>query len=283
MVPIISIAFTRIPQQSHPLYPAIQTRTTNRKPYTGQPVPADIKDAFAEVAGRHAGLRLIFLETEEPNRRLGALIAKADAIRFNFSSRQVHDDFFSRLRHNRREAHNRRDGLWTDCLEVGISGKLALRLLSYWPVAMAASRLGVGKLLSGVSAQLLEHTPLMMLVIGTVPSPDSESRRFLLGGRLSQELWLTAASQGLSCQPLAVLPLFFAQYRRFGDGGFDGQAGLTVKQLREEFYRSFTLADEENLLMVFRMGYARPPSARSFRRRMEEMVSIEDDSALTMP
>ena len=97
------------------------------------------------------------------------------------------------------------------------------------------------------------------------------------------KLWLTADSHGLACQPLGVLPLFFAQYQRFSDRGFDGQAGLTVKQLREEFYRSFTLADEENLLMVFRMGYAHPPSARSFRRRIEEMVSIEDDSALTMP
>lgn len=283
LMPIISIAFTRVLPQPHPLYPAIQKRTTNRRPYTGEPVPADIKDALAEIAGRHGGLRLIFVETERPKRRLGDLIAKADAIRFNFSSRQVHDDFFSRLRYNRREAHSRRDGLWIDCLEAGISGKLALRLLSYWPVARTASRLGVGKLLGGVSAQLLEHTPLMLLIIGTTPVPDSESRRFLLGGRLSQELWLTAATHGLACQPLAVLPLFFAQYQRFADRGFNGQTGLTVKQLREEFYRSFTLADEENLLMVFRMGYAHPPSAHSFRRRIEEMVSIEDDSALTMP
>ena len=103
---------------------------------------------------------------------------------------------------------------------------------------------------------------------------------FLQGGRLYQRLWLTATSHGLACQPMAVLPLFFAQFGTFGEQGFPGKHGTTVRQVKESLHKQFSLGADEHLMMVLRLGYAAPPSARSFRRPADDLLTIEDDSPL---
>jgi hypothetical protein len=103
---------------------------------------------------------------------------------------------------------------------------------------------------------------------------------FLIGGRLCQRLWLTATVHHLACQPMAALPLFFLQHAGFGDEGFPGQSGKRIGRLREEFSKTFSLSQGEELLMVFRLGYAEAPSARSLRRPLQELLGFSDDSSI---
>jgi nitroreductase len=111
-------------------------------------------------------------------------------------------------------------------------------------------------------------------------SPNEHA--FVTAGRVCQRFWLTAAANGLASQPMAILPLFFAQHARFGDQGFPGQGGKTVERVQQRFKKAFHLSPDEHVMMVFRVGYAKPPSARSFRRPLGDLMVFSDDSAIAL-
>jgi hypothetical protein len=81
---------------------------------------------------------------------------------------------------------------------------------------------------------------------------------------------------------MAALPLFFLQHAGFGDRGFPGQAGKKIGRLKAEFSQTFNLSQGEEVLMVFRLGYANAPSARSLRRSLSELLKCADNSPLAV-
>lgn len=281
--PVAAIAFTAMAARPQLLYSVIKARVTTRRPYTTQDVSKEASEALNDAIDPSHGFRVILVVSEALKRALATLTARADQIRFDFSRREVHGDFFRHLRYTYEEAARKGDGLWVDCLELGSSGKMALRLLAEWRWAAALSQLGLGRFFAGHSARLLNRTPMLGLIVASSLQPQKESDRqtWLLGGRVCQRLWLTATAHNLACQPMAVLPLFFAQHRRHGIGGFPSGAGRTVATLEQEFRQTFALAPSEQLIMMFRLGHAPPPSARSFRRPLEDLLAIEDNSPFT--
>ena len=50
-----------------------------------------------------------------------------------------------------------------------------------------------------------------------------------------------------------------------------------VRSLRKQLYELFAIDDATGLLMLFRLGVAPPPSARSLRRPVEEVFSYQDE------
>ena len=269
-----------------PLYQEIFRRSTNRRPYETTPVPPDVRAGLtAPFDGTHS-IRLAWIDNSEEIRHVASLTAAADRIRFDFSEPAIHEDFFGRLRYSEPEAQTTRDGLWIDCLEAKPPDRLALQLLGKWPVARFARYLGVARVFAKQTMLLFGRTPLVACLIGrnTMRDPNAASaptdELFLHGGRLCQHMWLLATRCGLACQPMAVLPLFFAQHALFGRQGFPGEGGTRVGRLKEEFHRRFGLGSDEHLLMVLRLGYAPPPSARSFRRPPDQLLTIDDDSPL---
>lgn len=280
---VASVAFTPTTAQADPLFPAISERTTNRRAYHSTNIPSEVRTALTRSTEDFTGFRIALVDDNPLKSRLAAMTAGAEAIRFDFNRKEVHADFFECLRFTQAQARQTGDGLWTRCLEVGMPEGFALQLLAYWPCAALAARLGAHRAFSRQSVHLLRRTPVLALVISCSHNSLPSENDFLTGGRLCQRLWLTATMHGLACQPMAALPLFFVQHACFGDKGFPGQAGKKVGALGQEFNQTFNLAQGEHLLMVFRLGYAQAPSARSFRRPLTELLKSSDDSPIVAP
>jgi nitroreductase len=276
---VASISFTPLASQSSPLFAAINERTTNRRAYSSKTILPDARTALLKSSEGFDDFRILFIDDSDLKNKIAGITAGAEAIRFDFSRKDVHADFFKCLRFSHAQARKTADGLWARCLEVGLPQATALRLLANWRLAAFAALLGAHKAFAHQSIHLLRRTQLIALIINSSRSQLREND-FLAGGRLCQRLWLTATSHHLACQPMAALPLFFVQHAAFGDKGFPGQSGGKIGRLKGEFNRAFNLAEHENLLMVFRLGYAAKPSARSLRRPLSELMISIDHSPL---
>jgi nitroreductase len=277
---VASISFVPSAAQANLLYPAIFERTTNRRAYFSKAIPLNVQTAVLKSSEGFRDFKIVLVDEVILKNRLAALTAGAEAIRFNFSQKDVHADFYKCLRFTQAQARKTADGLWVRCLEVGLPEAIALRFLANWPFAALAARLGTHRAFSHQSVHLLRRTPLIALVIAGNCNSQLRENDFLIGGRLCQRLWLTATVHHLACQPMAALPLFFLQHAGFGDKGFPGQSGKKIGRLREEFSQTFKLAQGEEVLMVFRLGYAESPSAQSLRRPLSELLEFSDDSPI---
>jgi hypothetical protein len=277
---VATVSFTPSTAQTSPLYPEIFERATNRRAYSSKDIPPDVQTALIKSGEEFCDFRIVLVDENILKNKLAALTAGAEAIRFDFSRKDVHADFFKCLRFTQTQAQQTADGLWIRCLEIGSLEGIALRFLANWPCAAVAAHLGTHRAFSHQSVHLLRRTPLIALVISRARHSRLGEKDFLTGGRLCQRLWLTATMHHLACQPMAALPLFFLQYSGFGDEGFPGQAGKKIGRLRDEFSKTFNLAQGEELLMVFRLGFAKAPSARSLRRPLQELLRFSDDSSI---
>lgn len=274
------LKFAPLSHQADSLYSAIFERVTNRRAYLSESVQIDVREALLKCAEGFADFRLVLIDDETKKSKLAALTAGAESVRFNFSCKDVHADFFKCLRFSKSQAIQTSDGLWVRCLEVAMPEIAALKFLSNWPIAAVAARLGAHIAFSRQSVKLLRRTPLIALVMGRSGDRFLKEKDFLAGGRLCQRLWLTATTHHLACQPMAALPLFFLQYAGSGDDGFPGHTGKKIGRLSADFSQTFGLAEGEELLMLFRLGYSKAPSAKSFRRPLRDMLKTDDNSPI---
>jgi hypothetical protein len=275
---VASISFKQSTPKEATLYPAVFERSTNRRPYDSATVLPEIRASLMKCSEEFAHFKIVLVDEDNLKVKLADMTAKAEAVRFDFSRKEVHADFFKCLRFSKSQAQRTGDGLWIRSLEVNWAEALSMQSLSYWPCAAIGARLGVHRAFSHQSILLLRKTPLLALVISDLPHSLPTQKDFITGGQLCQRLWLTATMHHLSCQPMAALSLFFLQHAAFGDQGFPGQSGRKIGQLREQFYNDFNLSANAHLLMVFRIGYAKAPTARSLRRPLTELLEPFDDS-----
>jgi nitroreductase len=276
--PVAEISFTSGALAGHPLYPAIQARATNRKPYRADSVPLGVQATLQRSVAGWPGKRLVLIEAAALRRQIARLTAQVELIRFDFTCSDVHRDFFQILRHTAAEASASGDGLWVDCLEVDAFQRTFLRLLRSQRLAEWCSRIGLGRLFARQTISLLKHTPLIALAIGSGPWSAQRREDFIDSGRFWQRFWLVVTEQGLSCQPMATLPLFFGQHEHYGEKFVPRPASRTIEKCRREFDTEFKISPQEHLFMVFRVGYASPPSARSYRRPLKDLCQLEEES-----
>ena len=108
-----------------------------------------------------------------------------------------------------------------------------------------------------------------MTIDGT--SADSGFR----GGRAAQRVWLTATSLGLAFQPMTAITYLFARLERGAGEGLSGAEIRQLSELRERYLQIFSVQAHQTESILFRLAKADPPSARSLRRRVEDVLSFE--------
>jgi hypothetical protein len=110
----------------------------------------------------------------------------------------------------------------------------------------------------------------LLLVEGTSPQD------MLRCGRGMQRLWLCATQHELAFQPMTAITFLFHRLAAGGEG-LSADDVRTLGELRERHDALFGLPATPELapVMLFRLAKAEPPSARSLRRRVEDVLRIE--------
>jgi nitroreductase len=242
-----------------PLEAALEQRCTNRRPYTGEAIKPEILSSLYS-ADDFPRVRLFWVNDRAMLDKLSRLSSHAE--RLIFDNPRIHNHLFSTIRWNQREVERTRDGLPIKSLELGGFGAKAFRLLKSWPLVRSLNKFGLSKAAAVAGAKLMRQCSAAGLI--TVPDPSPSS--FLEAGSAFQHIWLSATKEALALQPMTAL-IFLQLKSRLGEysGLAKGEIDL-VDRLRNELKEFFELSTEEVPAMLFRLGYASPPSARTIRR-----------------
>jgi len=244
-----------------PLYPLVAERCTNRRPYSRRPPSPSTLRELQEAVAAQAGFRLALLQDRPSVKATAGLIRDADRIRFEHE--RTHHEFHAKLRFTQEEQERTGDGLSIQTLELGPLGGPLLRFLRPWRRTARLNRWGLSRLLAFHAYVLTRRSGALGLLAGPAPDPSV----YLRGGELFQRLWLHATGARLALQPMAALPLYLLRLARARSPGFEPRHLETLGASKVHLHELFGLGAQENPMMLFRLGYARDPSARSLRRR----------------
>lgn len=246
------------------LYPYTKTRVSNRKPYHKTSLTGAQKREIESL--QSFGHAKLFITDDRA--KIGELaVVGATNERVMLETKEVHNFFFSHLNWTEREELEKRYGFYIKTLELPPLAKILFRLFKHWPIMRLFNAIGFPKLVVKGNTQL--YTTASAMIVITTDSNTKEE--YVEAGRLTERFWLTATKLGLAVQPLTGT-LFFNQKIR-GDGGIGFSLGQ-IDLLKEKYacaQKTFNL-ENENIAMMFRVGFADIPSARASRRLEKDFL-----------
>ncbi len=265
LVPVATVAL-RPGGVPDPLFSQLADRCTNRKPYATRPVDKQSLQRLADAASAFPGIQLDFVTDRSRICALARLAGATDLVRFQYEP--FHNEMFRQLRFSAEEAERTGDGLDVRTVELPPGAAWILRLLRPWKRMQWLHRTGLSRLLSVPSILTARHSG----ALGVLTADEATVRRFMHGGRSFQRIWLAAQAEGLAMHPLGSPAVFFGHIEQLDGRKLSRAHQRRLAALIERFTRLLPQKSGRTLLMLFRLGYAAGPSARSLRRRVEDAL-----------
>jgi hypothetical protein len=251
------------------LVAAIRERCTNRRPHEDRSIPPEVRDELLAAAAHVApSVRIDWID--DPASRDKVAHASAAYFQMLFESPGLLDSMMGWIRWTDTAEARSRSGLSLPSLELGPLARLMFRIASSRRRAPSLAPTGIFRLYRKICARGLQRTAAFGLV--TVPEGDAES--FVRAGEAIERLWLGAAQRRLALHPLAGL-MQVAGRCRFAEG-----AGFSPRHRKIVNDAVATVGDvapaifDRVPVMLFRIGYAAPPTARSLRLPLDTIFEV---------
>jgi hypothetical protein len=245
----------------------LAARVTNRRPYDGRPVAAEVLDRLRRATPGLEETRTLWITARERIDALAAVIARADAVMFGEPFGMLRA-FLKNVRFDAPPAAAVDQGLSLASLEVSAANRLALRAmprLPDWVLRVA----GVSRSLAANTRRLVRGSSGLCLVA----APDDAEATDVAVGRAMQRAWLALTEQGLAAQPMMSLPVLENALVR-GDRMLREAVGPDrVRALREEFRAEVPELGDDRPAWLMRFGFAPSPSGRTGRRPLDAVTS----------
>ncbi len=243
----------------HPLF----GRHTNRGAYRSQPIGNNV---FSAIEPMVEGTARILALTKTPLvKKAAKLIGKASEARFQ--TREIHEWLGHSLRFTQEDAC-RGDGLDVATLNLPPGGSLMLRATKDWNTMARLNVIGAYKLFALVEAMAVSKAPALLAIIG----PGGQEGCFT-AGRLIQRAWIYLNSQGVAVHPYYVLP---DQMERLTSGLVPDKLRRSVQELADQAKGMFSLAKDERLHMMLRIGLPRAKAVRSRRLPLTSVCTLQE-------
>ncbi len=240
------------------LYPYIEKRCTNRKPYKkNMPLSAEQKSELTKAQEAGSG-KVQFVEDKASVKTL----ARAGSMneRVMFDNEFLHNFFITHVMWTKEEDDKKRLGFYIKTLEMPPPAEFMMRLfLRRWSIMRRLNKLGMANVIAKMNAGVYASSS----AIGAVVMSGSRLEDFVNAGRIMQRVWLTATKLGLSVQPLTGV-LFFMQGIRVGKvEHFSPRHLELIKSAHQDIYHTFGVSGSNSIAMMFRIGYGGAPTARA--------------------
>lgn len=264
---VATIRFSSKPQLTNPLVPYIEKRASNRKPYDRTPLSKETLHLLSDPQlYQDMNTRVIITTNPEQITMLAKIAALYE--RFIFSSPLLHRSFFDHIVHTH-EPLAAQQGLYLPTLELSFFERYALHILKYWPITRLASYLGLDAFIAFKGARTYARSA----GIGAIVIENTTKETFVHAGEALERLWLTATSLNLNFQVLSGTSLVALQSGMGQDMGLrTDQKRLLAKSMVEAYSRIGV--QQANILTFFRIGYGKPPSAKTERLPLEYFITI---------
>jgi hypothetical protein len=248
------------------LFPHLAARATNRRLGRPSPLSSDAITALADAA-RVRGARLDLVTGRDELAELARIVGAGERIRH--LTRELHREMVDELRWSADEARRAGDGIPVEALELAPAERAALRVAARPEVAATLRELGGGR----AFGERAEKSILRSSAVGLVTVGGCAAASALRGGRAVERVWLTATALGLAFQPVTALVYLFEMLDGSAATVFSAREREELRSLRARFDALFQAADGGTRLMLFRVGRAAAPSARTSRLPLEEVLS----------
>jgi nitroreductase len=253
---------------SDPLAEVIAARCVNRRPYRQEPLPPAVREELQGLAASSSGARLSWIDTEPAKGRIAALAAQND--RILLENRALHDGVYGWIRWTRAEAQRRRDGMPAETLELSPFERPGMRLLGSWRWARLAAALRITRVLPLRARKIYQRSGAIALLSVRGDQPAD----FVRGGEVLERIWLTATRHGIAFQPITGITFLLLRMRLKGGEGLGTDHRKLLGRIEEELRRVYPEGASESPIMLFRLGLAPPPSGRSLRLPVEQVLEI---------
>jgi nitroreductase len=243
---------------SSSLYPFINKRCTNRKDQTPQKISADEKSQLVNAA-RETGFAELKIVDDQPTLDiLGQALAINEEI--IFENKHLHDFFYDHLLW-KEEDQGKAGGFYFKTLEFLPHQLKGVKLFKSWGILNFLNKIGK------VSKKIAKENALKYASSGALAAvviPGSSDADFVNGGRAMERVWLTATSLGLAAHPCTGV-LYFMQRIKVGDTtSFSPEHTALITKAYADIEKAFG-TQGKTIPMLFRIGYADAPTARSQR------------------
>jgi hypothetical protein len=102
---------------------------------------------------------------------------------------------------------------------------------------------------------------------------------FVRGGEALERIWLTATVRGIALQPITGITFLLFRLSLAHGQGLSPRHRNVLERLEREFCRIVPAAGSDVPVMLFRLGLAAPPSARTSRLAIETVLTVDNPHA----
>ncbi len=248
------------------LFPCIGRRCTNRRLGPPQALHPSHLESLIQEADK-ANAELVILTEHVQREAIAKIIGQGERLRF--LSESLHREMMNELRWSAEEAEAKRDGIDIATLEIPEASLGILKLLSSWPAMKRLREVGGGAGLETPSQEAIAASSAFVLLRSKSKSPVPHFD----GGRSLQRVWLRATSVGISIQPMSVLVYLFERIENGDASSLDDETRSGLNHLLQQYREHFPRKKDTTDMLLFRMTYADPPTTRSLRLRLEDIIA----------
>ena len=266
---VAQIAFLKSQTKGHPFEEWLKIRITNRNFYEPKHI---IQESFykscRETVKKNSGFDLFWVKGDDKRfSELSAIIGQSDQIRFE--NKRLHKELFEVMRLDKDALNKRRDGLDIRSLDAGPGSSFLFKWIASWPRLQMMNYLGLSRIFN-LYAKLQTQSSQ---ALGLLTAPTQNPKDYVLGGELMERIWLMAAANEIAMQPMEALPIFILNLQQNHSENFSPAHLNQLKTLKDKFFTLFRINDQNGLILLFRIGYAKKlASAHSPRRPLSEFL-----------
>lgn len=238
-----------------PLSEFIEKRCSNRKAYEASEIPSTTLEALhGSVESDHVDLRIIQGERAR-------VVARASAVneRIVLENRELHAFLFKHITWSEGD-DERAPGFLVDTLELNAPQRAVFSIVKNWGAMRLANLVGISRLVAADNARLYASGPAVAAFATHSNTPEA----LVCLGMQIQHFWLTAASLGISAQPISGVSLLYERLRAGDSTRLEAHHQRMIRDAHRRIASALELRDE-HLLFMLRLGFAPPPSARTRR------------------
>ncbi|CAN3128130.1 Rv1355c family protein [Mycobacterium sp. smrl_JER01] len=237
------------------LYPALETRETNRRPGTAAALSSATVETLCAAAHRE-GARLELVTDRDVLDQMSALLAETDRIRY--LTPHLHADMASELRWPGDGDPD--SGIDVRSLELGAGELVTLDILRRPEVMSLLRDWNAGAALGADTRARIARSSALALVHTADPSLTGYAR----GGAAAEAVWISAQLQGLSVQPIS--PVFLYAEGPDELTALSPRFTTELATLQSQFRHLTSATSTEVTTLILRLALAPPASVRSRRR-----------------
>lgn len=258
--PVATLTLDPTNPRELPSYQYITKRCTNRKEHAHQKLSDDQKKQLVEAA-REAGIgELRIIDDEESLNVLGKALAVNEQV--IFENKKLHNFFYEHILW-KEEDQGKAGGFYIKTLEFLPHQLKGVKLFKNWLILKLLNKIGkVSRMIAKENAEKYANSGSLAVVV----AKGNTREDFVNAGRAAERVWLKATELGLSVHPCTGV-MYLMERINGGDANAFSQSHLeTIKTAYVDIEQTFGV-EGKTIPMLFRVGYADDPSARSLRMK----------------